>query len=308
MTFESHPKLSNMKVGDFVKYVGNNGCNGSSCEGNNPENGYCYNKTSKFYYNGYRILYSKEDTAYLVSAGATNCACVDSEGNVQEICDKSLTVLDMHKQIDALNSHSLKYCNKEFVYQGVCSTDTVRNISKDDFDVMGIDFNSCYRSQNKKCGYTNDLIDNGSDYWIGNLVTDSSNTSYFWSSSNRYLSSSISSFSYGVRPVIRLDKNVVVIDGDGTLESPYQISNYTFIVGDIDKDRQSVSLSMSGVQIKEMCVSLNSAVCTNYVPFQNNYILDISKAVSGNNVIYVYYRDELEHVISIIDRKFYLEL
>ncbi len=314
LTFESHPKLSDMGVGSFVKYSGNNGCDGDKCSGVNANyvdsnnKGYCFNKNLNFSYDGYRIIYSYDGSAYLVSAGSSECVCTDKDGNVGESCGNSLAVLDMEKHVDSLNNVALKYCNKEYAYQGVCSTDTVHNINQDDLNRVSIVLNDCYRSQNKKCGYTNDLIDIGSDYWIGNLFTDSSNTSFYWSSSNRYISSSISSFAYGIRPVIRLDKNVVVLSGNGTYSDPYVISNYTFLFGDIDKEKKTMKIHMSGVDIDKMCVSFNSAVCTNYQDYKEDYVLDISNAISGENVVYVYYKDSNDRVISIVDRRISLEI
>ena len=36
--------------------------------------------------------------------------------------------------------------------------------------------------------------------------------------------------SYGLRPLVQLSSSVVVIDGDGTLDSPYVISNNDFVI------------------------------------------------------------------------------
>ena len=114
----------------------------------------------------------------------------------------------------------------------------------------------------------------------------------------------MSGFSYGVRPIIRMDANVVVVGGSGTYEDPYQISNYAFSTFQNDT---MVNLKMIGYQVNEMCIALNSTVCTNYVPFQENYTLDISGLKNTDNVIYVYYKDNDGNIVAVIDRIFSLK-
>ena len=77
--YSKYPRLSEMPVGSYVKYVGNNGCTGKSCEGqnanyvSNTNMGYCYSSNFKFYVNGWRIAYIENGSAFLVSAGAPEC-------------------------------------------------------------------------------------------------------------------------------------------------------------------------------------------------------------------------------------------
>ena len=78
-TDNSNIKLSSMKPGSYVKYVGNNGCRDRSCSGENSnyvsdnDMGYCFSNNYKFVTNGFRIAYVKDDTAYLISAGSPEC-------------------------------------------------------------------------------------------------------------------------------------------------------------------------------------------------------------------------------------------
>ena len=67
--------LNTVEVGSYVKYMGNNGCDGNHCTGDNAnyvsddDMGYCYSY-DEFIVNGWRIAYIKDNSAYLVSAGA----------------------------------------------------------------------------------------------------------------------------------------------------------------------------------------------------------------------------------------------
>ena len=70
--------LNTVKSGSYVKYVGDNGCEGTHCEGYNAnyvsevETGYC-SSVSNFNSNGWRVAYIKDGSAYLISAGAPEC-------------------------------------------------------------------------------------------------------------------------------------------------------------------------------------------------------------------------------------------
>ena len=66
-----------------------------------------------------------------------------------------------------------------------------------------------------------DRYGNNTNYWT--LTPYSS--SYVWYVSNygRAYSGSPSSNSYGVRPSVNLKSNVKIINGDGTLNSPFEI-------------------------------------------------------------------------------------
>ncbi len=71
--------LNEVEPGSYVAYTGNNGCTGASCTGQNAnyvddtDMGYCVDFNYKFKVNGWRIGYIKDNTAYLTSAGATEC-------------------------------------------------------------------------------------------------------------------------------------------------------------------------------------------------------------------------------------------
>lgn len=87
--------LNSVEPGSYVKYAGNNGCNNTttvnrltSCSGknanaSNTSMGYCNNSSHEFNSNGWRVAYIEGDSAYLVSAGATNCMCTNSSGSMK---------------------------------------------------------------------------------------------------------------------------------------------------------------------------------------------------------------------------------
>ena len=104
-----------------------------------------------------------------------------------------------------------------------------------------------------------------------------------------------------------MDNSVIVVGGDGSYDSPYQISNRTFFVGSYDKEKSRLGLKMSGYQVSEMCINLNSTVCTNYVPYDSEYSLDVSRAIQGENIVYVYYKNSNGDIVSVLNREFVLE-
>ena len=312
LDFESTPLLSDMKAGSYVAYVGNNGCDGDYCKGENAnyvnenQKGYCQDSTYQFSSRGFRIAYSRGGSAYLVSAGAVECSCTNSGGSKSLSCDSALSVNGISSHVDNLNSIALKYCNVNYVSSGVCNNSNVRNINQDDFDLIvkrGQDISTCLGLQNKKCGYVNDLIDNGGYYWYSTISGDSSFKVFYWDGVSRSIRNSDSSLSYGVRPVIKMDANVIVVGGDGTESNPYLIGNRSFIVHGIDKDNSTVSLKIIGDYASKVCININSTVCTNYVDIQDIYLLDINGISSSDNIIYAYFKDENDNIVATVNRK-----
>ena len=176
--------LREATVGSYVQYVGNNGCSGKACSGENAnyvddnQMGYCGNEDFHYFKSGFRIAYIKDNTAYLVSAGAPEC------GNLQSIEDIAI-----------------KYCNTNYTYQGVCDSNSVWSLRSSDISNIN-----------------SDLINIGGYYWYSN----SSDVS-FWNPSNRTFLTNNDSGDYGVRPVIRLDADVYIVGGAGTYQDPYII-------------------------------------------------------------------------------------
>lgn len=72
-------KLSDVKIGSYVAYTGNNGCSNNLCNGQNANyeedvtNGYCYNSEHEFNSSGWRLAYVYEESPYIISAGAPEC-------------------------------------------------------------------------------------------------------------------------------------------------------------------------------------------------------------------------------------------
>ena len=70
--------LNEVEVGSYVKYVGNNGCEGDSCSGINANsgdasNGYCNGSSAEFSVSGWRVAYINNESAHLISAGSPEC-------------------------------------------------------------------------------------------------------------------------------------------------------------------------------------------------------------------------------------------
>ena len=239
LTFTSstdYPLLSEMPVGSYVKYDGANGCEGNSCSGQNANYvsdtnmGYCYNSDNKFTVNGWRIGYVEDDSAYLISAGATDCMCTNSDGTTSSSsCSSYLTAEEIEKHLDNLDVAALKYCNKNYAYGGACNGSTAWAMDAVDFEKItgsSLSSSSCYGSySDTSCGYTNDLIDNGGYYWFATVYDFTSYDVFNWYPANGRVNSHNSSYLRGVRPVLYLDSSVMVTGGAGTYDDPYIIKN-----------------------------------------------------------------------------------
>ena len=207
---DNYPVIGNIVYpGDYVRYSGNNGCVGKSCQGENvnyvsdDDMGYCGSSSNKFVTNGWRVLYIDTGSIYIVSAGSVEC--------VDEF------------SIDSLNSRSLKYCNTDYVYGGVCNNSSVRVINSDDYSrITKKSLDNCYdKKSNKACGYNNNLIDNGGNY----LFASNYNSDVFvWNAKTRSIFSDKGSNKYGLRPVIRIASDKYVLYGKGTYDDPYVLS------------------------------------------------------------------------------------
>ena len=127
-----------------------------------------------------------------------------------------------------LNNQALKYCNSEYSKDGVCNSSTAWAMDADDFkEITGstLSSSSCYAEySNMSCGYANDLIDNGSYYWIATPYDSSSSALVFaWNSNYRRVNDYGSNYARGVRPVLYLESSVYVTGGTGTYTDPYTI-------------------------------------------------------------------------------------
>lgn len=336
LVFKSKPFLSEMQQGSYVKYVGdsNNGCDNTnevngwtSCAGKNANYesdinmGYCYDEKYKFYFNGWRIGYIEDGNAHLVSAGAPDCMCSNSSGDALSIpCNDGLSNVNIFKHYENMNNLAFKYCNKDYAKGGMCITNSIdNNISNTVWGLNAEDFkkitgsvlskSSCVGSEMANryaCGFRNDLIDNGSRYWYA--VSDSWRGSMVWAPNSRAIVIWDSLNLLGVRPVLALESSVIVTGGDGTYESPYEISNYSFYINDDDghitdsNSKSNLELILSGSDVSTMCISVNTSVCTNYVNYNNNYILDLSGVEDGEHFIYVYYKDSNENIVASMNK------
>ena len=111
-----YPYLSSIaKQGDYVAYIGNNGCEGAACSGQNANYvsetnmGYCFNSDYKFISNGWRILDVSGGTAYLVSGGAPECYGTYIEDKSPSTSTHSLTTNYYYGSGYYLNPHTGYY-------------------------------------------------------------------------------------------------------------------------------------------------------------------------------------------------------
>ena len=306
--------LNTVSVGSYVKYMGNNGCDGNHCAGDNAnyvsddDMGYCNGTSYGFIVNGWRVAYIKDNSAYLVSAGAPECVATYVENISASTSNQSLssnyyygsgyhfdqntgkysltgvtsttlswssnynsiientpytckstsstgTCATMYKviayssstqgtaitynnydgagvinHIAHLNKAALKYCNTNYAYNGVCDVTSSWSINDSDYQMITTNIgtkktlSNCYSTYGSKaCGFNNDLIDNGGYYWFATPYSASSAYTFRWIPYYRSVSSDLSHFAYGVRPVLRLRSSVSVMSGSGTYKDPYVI-------------------------------------------------------------------------------------
>ena len=328
LTFKSTPLLSEMSVGSYVDYTATGGNIGSkkvtcssgdiSCTGiianssNDGTYGYCKDEKYKYTTKGYRIAYTKqndssEKQAFLVSASSLECI----------------------NNIENADTKAIKYCNLNYVdgdcscqdndNNGVCdsASSDVWSINDNDFyaitkEISGVgrkltNFSSKLDAVNcdntfssKECGYNNDILDNGGYYYFN---AKSNNNSIYWDPAVRSINTKESG-SLGLRPVIKMSSNVVVTGGDGTINSPYTISNNDIIINDDNNNyvnSNDITINLLGTSISTFCVS-NTKECKNYEPFASKKIWKLKEGV-GEKDIYVYYKDKNDKIISKIHKK-----
>ena len=324
LDFQSHPKLNDMLVGSYVKYTGNNGCTGKSCEGQNAnyvsddDMGYCDNSSNRFIVNGWRVAYQKDGSAYLISAGSPECMCTNSDGTAGTSCNSYESTNGVPQHLANLNSHALAYCNQDYAYNGACDSTSSWNMNDSDYqEINGSrkSLSNCSSSYRKKyCGVSYDLIDNGGYYWFATPYSSSSTNAFYWYSGNRSVNHYLSSIhANGLRPVLRLQSSVVVLSGEGTYTDPFVIGNNVFKINNgkkyVNKDEvSSVQLSLTGLSdVTQMCVNVDSTGCSNYVAFANSYTLDWSSEADGEKVVYVYYKNSAGEIVASMNRKIIID-
>ena len=223
-------KLTEGEVGAYVNYVGNNGCLGSTCSGQNANyisetnKGYCVNSSYKYNSTGWRIGYILENTAYLISAGSPECLCTDNNGTSSTNCSSYETTSGLPEHIANLNKKALTYCNSTFAYGGVCNTNSAWNIADADFKkITGEDLNTATtRGDNYYDNYS--LINTGGFYWFATNYSSSPIYPFYWEPSYHYVAKDITTkYAIGVRPVLRLKESTIITGGDGSEDTPYTI-------------------------------------------------------------------------------------
>ena len=294
---EARDLLSDMVAGSYVKYTGNNGCSGDACKGqnanysSNTNMGYCSDSNYKYNANGWRIAYIKEGTVYLISAGSPECMCTASNGTAGTGCGNSETTAGIPKHLENLNAKALTYCNSTYAYGRKCDSNSAWNMGDADFkEITGNTLSSHYLSDGYYDNYS--LINNGGFYWFATPYSASTANAFFWRPNGRYVSNNNSSYSYGIRPVIRLAFSVFVTGGTGTSEDPYTISTGKLSsaeVGNYVKYRGNNGCT------GKACEGQNA----NYVNDTNmGYCSDSSYKYNANGWMIAYIKDDTAYLTS----------
>jgi len=236
-------ELKYKMAGSYVKYVGDNGCVGDDCLGHNANYtsdtsmGYCYtaenyNTAENFNYSadGWRIAYVDNGDVYLISAGSVECIATDKEGNAFSAIQSSYTESGI-KHVANLNKQALNYCNSNYVVDGICSSNVAYAMNGNDFNKITTAFlENCEGNSNSGCGLENTLIDNNGFYWIADSKEEG--FIYHWNPVLRGIGSNYS-YDMGLRPVIKLDGDINVLSGTGTIDDPYRIYNGNTLINDL---------------------------------------------------------------------------
>ena len=342
LTFKTNPLASDLPQGSYIAYEGNNGClrngtatatvttsgqganeNSNSCLGYNANAnidgskdstygmyGYCYVGDYRYYVSGWRIAYTKDNRAYIISAGSPECTTRrnSTNGNADYITDSYLD--------------AKKYCNSSYVDD--CTSDTdVHAINDTDYNLMTAEATNtaggylytsisgatkCGGVHSKEvCGYNNDLIDNGGYYWFASAYSASDPDGVSWYPAFRYVNSYSFTYAYGLRPVIRLSSSVYITGGSGTMDDPYVINNMTFSINSNASytTNSTVNLKLVGDGVSQMCIS-NTESCTNYESFAESKEWTLSSG-DGEKTVYVYYKDSSGNVIASISKSIILD-
>ena len=196
--------LSQAKIGSYVKYIGNNGCEGTTCEGKFEES--TSSNTSRE--NGWRIGYINEESTYLINAKPLNL-------NNNNLTQKELS------------EEALKYCNNLYIYQETCNQNSARIFSLEDFTLIKKNFekNNCPETSDlDECSQSNDLINPQENYLI---IDNNEKETWFWNAKNKNLEkrSNNEETNLGLRFILRLKPDIVIKKGSGTSTDPYIISN-----------------------------------------------------------------------------------
>lgn len=225
--------ISEMKSGSYVSYVGNNGCVGNLCNGANVDTGYCVVRYHDFLYDGWRIAYSKNGKAHLITAGSPECLGANEAGTLVTSGAIRITHSNANTFMNNLDIRSGLYCNSAYADGGVCDTNNSWAFNEEDYRQIllakdpnsSMVANSCLGTLTNDCGLNNELINTGSNVVINSISNGDLQMYHYVEDNNGIKLSSIhgSYGEYGIRPVVKLDGEVYVYSGLGTKESPYII-------------------------------------------------------------------------------------
>ena len=160
----------------------------------------------------------------------------DSNNNIKIVSDKDISFVDyksLDKWLDYYYDHltdeskeyivKSKYCNGKVSDDKLDTTKCSSYTSKKNLYILSID------------DYNNSLDSNGSSYLYPSIVSLLANKKndkevyttrqYFMGTDYKYMSFDIN-YSFGVRPVITINKDILLKSGDGTLNSPYSFESY----------------------------------------------------------------------------------
>lgn len=234
------------------------------------------------------------------------CDCTDSDAD--GLCDEIA-----NGDLDAWAINDIDFYNMTKAISGVGKRLSITSSSfGDKGGTLGTTL-YCYNAYSREeCGYNNDLIDNGGYYWFAAQYSSTYTGGVDWIPSNRYIGNHSNTEAYGLRPIISLSETVVVTGGKGTMDDPYEIANNKVSVSTVNTMDESGEVNyildlMAAPSVTQMCVNVNSSGCSNYVEFDDTYLLDSSRFNDGENIVYVYYKNSVGGLVASLNKSFNYE-
>lgn len=263
------------------------------------------------------------DNNYLEYSGILfRIISIDSNNNIKMVSDKSLTLMysGLEKGFDS--SYIKKWLNKsdkdntgvfeKIFYNNTLLTNTTFCDDKID-DIENISCNT--KNSNSKitlltlndykdAGGSKSYLNNKESYYLSNI--NSSNENYYVNDNGEVGINTITTRIYGVRPVITIKSNTILLGGNGSKDKPYKIENHEITnlastyVGDI--------INIDGVNFKVVEKEEETVkVVSNDVFKINNESIEVpfnktNNEYSNNNELYKYLNTKYLDTLSIKDR------
>ncbi len=249
--------------------------------------------------NIYRYVGNVDDNYLEYSGILFRIVGIDEDNNIKVISEKSLTLMYSGLENGFDKSYINKWLNKsDEKYSGIFEN------NMDDIDkyltnsylcmdnINDLKDISCENNNNANkmtilslydyasAGGKESYLNNGETYYLSTINDENSN--YFISSSGEVGINKITTKIYGVRPVITLKNDIALLHGDGSLNSPYVVSERT--VNTLSDVYVSKYINYSGNTYRVISTGENVKIAlSDNIKNNDSYL---TKTFGGKNNIY----------------------